>query len=131
MSTTMNHLNVQMLDGDNQITHWTGSPSSSGGDLTLTNCTPIGGPPYFDYDTTGNDRKPYTFKVETKILGANKAAQDAFIAKYKQGTVFPSSSISGLPTGLDFVVQSANVKHSDGENPSMLEIGLHEIGQTA
>ena len=128
----MNRLNVTILSGADQITHWTGTPGVDGGELKPINESPVGGPPVMAYDSTGKDRAPYTFPVSTKILGANAAAQNAFIARYALGKIFPNAAISGLPAGLDWQITKANPKHdADGENPSMLDIVLSEIGPTA
>lgn len=132
MATTMNRLNVTILDGNDQLTHWVGSPSVEGGELKGINESGVGGPPVWAYDETGNDRDRYTFPIETKILGADESAQNAFIAKYALGTRFNSPTISGLPADLDWIVTKANVKHdADGENPSILSITLSEVGPTA
>lgn len=128
MATVMSHLNVTIFDGANKLTHWRGSPATSGGALKMVNATPVGGPPQMDWDTTGDDRDPYEFNVETDILGADQAAQDAFIARYKQGILFSSDVITGLPAGVNFVVQEANVTHNDGEDASRLALKLMEVG---
>lgn len=128
MATVMSHLNVTIFDGAKRLTHWRGSPSSSGGELKMIDSSPVGGPPQMDWDTTGQDRKPYSFDVETDILGADKTAQDAFILTYKQGTLFSSTNISGLPTGVNFVVSEANVTHNRDESPSLLKLKLMEVG---
>lgn len=124
----MHHLNVTIFDGANQLTHWMGSPSEEGGELTMIDMTPPGGPPQFDFDSTGNDRTPRTFTVETRILGATEAEQNAFKERYKEGTIFSSNNITGLTPGINYVVQSANVGHNDKEESSKLTIKLHEIG---
>ncbi len=128
MATVMSHLNVTIFDADRRLTHWRGSPAISGGTLNMVNATPVGGPPQMDWDTTGNDRAAYEFEVETDVLGANKAEQDAFIAVYKVGTSFASDDISGLPSGVNFVVTESNVTHNDGEDASRLTIHLMEVG---
>lgn len=126
MATVMSHLNVNIAN----LTHWRGSPSASGGTLKMVNATPVGGPPQMDWDTTGNDREPYEFDMETDILGADSTAQKAFIASYKQGTILDSDDISGMPTGINFVVIEANPVHNDGEDASRLQIKLREVGST-
>lgn len=128
MATGQTHLNVSIFDGANQLTHWMGSPASEGGELMMIDMSPVGGPPQFDYDTDGSDRTPYTFTVETKILGATQAARNEFVARYANGKVFASDNITGLPSGINFVVQSANVSHNDKEEGSKLTIKLHEVG---
>lgn len=128
MATGMQHLNVTIFDGAKRLTHWQGSPSEEGGELTMINMTPPGGPPQFDFDNTGKDRTPKTFTVETKILGSTLVSQMAFIADYKVGTLFLSDNITGLEAGINYVVQSANVGHNDKEEPSKLTIKLHEVG---
>lgn len=130
MATGQHHLNVTIFDGANQLTHWMGSPSAEGGELVMINMGAVGGPPAFDYDAGGDDRTPFTFTVETKILGATQAEREAFQARYAVGTIFPSSSITGLPSGINFVVQSSLPTHNDGEEPSKLTIKLHEVGPT-
>jgi hypothetical protein len=124
----MHHLNVHILDGENELTHWVGSPSVEGGELNGVDMSPVGGPPVWDYDTSGNDRTQYRFTVETKIIGTSEAAQKAFIAKYAVGTQFPDAVISGVPEGLDWVVAMANPTHNAENEPSTLQIRLDEVG---
>lgn len=132
MSTTMNRLNVTILDGADQITHWTGTPGVDGGELNPINESPVGGPPVMAFDSTGRDRKPYTFPISTKILGAILVEQESFLARYALGKKFINPNITGLPPGLDWQITKANPKHdASGENPSMLDIVLSEIGPTA
>lgn len=128
MAEGMHRLNVQILDGDNQLTYWTGTPSQEGGALKGIDMSPVGGPPIFDYDPTGNDREQIKFNVDTKIPGNTPQAREAFIAKYARGTTFEAATISGVPAGIDWVVENALVKHSDeGSTPSILTITLAEI----
>lgn len=134
MASAMTKLNVNILTGANQMDFWEGSPASEGGELDMIDVSPVNGPPQFDYDDTGNARKPYMFKMDSKIPGATTAAQDAYILKYKKGTKFTSDQITGLSSitggNIDFVVSQANVKHSDGQENarSTLSITLHEVG---
>lgn len=132
MAEGMHRLNVTILDGANQLTYWTGSPSFSGGALKPIDMSPVLGPPRFDYDETGKDREQMKFEVDTKIPGADGAAQLAFIDLYARGTRFAAASLSGISTqdaGTDWIVENALVKHSaDGNTPSTLSITLAEVG---
>jgi hypothetical protein len=128
MATVMSHLNVSIFGADKKLTHWRGSPAFSGGALKMVNSTPVGGPPQMDWDTSGKDREPYEFAVETDILGATKTEQDAFIAVYKPGTSIPADTISGAPPGINFVIAEANPTHNDGEEASRLAIRCVEVG---
>lgn len=135
----MHRLNVTILDGSNQLTHWRGSPSVDGGALMGIDVSPVGGPPHFEYGTT--DREQMKITLETVILGADEAEQNAFIKKYSRGTVFSApqisgiSGIAGLPDdvlALDWVVENHRVRHNaTGNDPSVLEITLAELGPTA
>ena len=126
----MHRCNVTILDGDDQITHWTGSPSEEGGALRAIDMTPVGGPPTFVYCGI-NDRDQIKFNVETKILGATDEEQYAFIARYARGTIFTAAHITGLPLNIDWIVENATVRHSaEGNNPSTLSIVLAELGVT-
>lgn len=134
MATAMTKLNVNILTGANQLHYWEGSPASEGGELAMIDVSPVLGTPQFDYDETGKARKPFMFKMDSKIPGATEAAQNAFIAQYAQGTKFTSDQITGLSTitggKVNFVVSSAHIKHNDGDEnaKSMLSITLHEVG---
>jgi hypothetical protein len=128
MATGQHHLNITIFDDDDELTHWKGSPTEDGGELKLIDMSPPGGPPQFDFDSTGNDRSPRTFEVETLILGETKADQDAFRAKYPEGKVISSDDITGLKPGVNYVIQKTGVTHSDGEDGSKLKLSLHEVG---
>lgn len=129
MSEAMHRLNVTILEGGNKFTHWTGSPSAEGGALVGIDCSPVGGPPVFDYDTTGNMREQRKFTLDTKIPGTTEDARTAFVAKYANGTVFTNQKISGLPGTNNWIVENALPKHSaDGNTPSTLTITLAEVG---
>lgn len=128
----MHRRNITILEGIDKLTHWTGTPAVEGGELNGIDMSGPSGPPVWDYDTKGDDRKQYKFNVDTKILGATEAEQEAFIARYPLGRVFRNDKISGLPGGLDWVIALANPKHgSDGEAPSTLTLRLDEVGPTA
>ena len=132
MAEGMHRLNVTILDGDDQLTHWMGTPSQEGGALRGIDMSPVGGPPVFDYDPEGKDREQSKFNVDTKIIGKTDADRLAFIAKYKRGTRFTNANITGLPAGVDWIVENALVKHaSDGNNASTLSITLAEAGPAA
>lgn len=129
MAEGMHRLNVTILDGVNKLTHWTGTPSQEGGALRGIDMSPVGGPPVHDYDPTGNDREQMKFNIDTKIIGTTQALRDAFIARYKRGTRFPNANITGLPAGLDWVVENAMIKHAaEGNNASTLSLVLAEAG---
>lgn len=131
MAEGMHRCNVTILSGADELTHWVGSPSVEGGELVGIDMSATNGPPQFDYCGT-DARSQYKFNVETKILGADATAQNAFIANYAVGTVFTAPTISGLPAGLDWIVEKANVRHNaEGNNPSILAITLAEVGPTA
>ena len=128
-SEGMHRLNVTILDGDDELTHWVGTPSQEGGALRGIDMSPTGGPPTWDYDEDDEDREQMKFTVETKILGTTDAEREAFRVKYKRGTKFLGSKISGMPPGLDWVVENASLKHSaEGNSPSTLTLTLAEIG---
>lgn len=123
----MHRRNVTILTGGNKITHWTGSPSQEGGALKGVDMSPVAGPPVFDYDPAGNDREQMKFNLDTKIPGTTQDAQLDFIDKYKRGTTFPNADITGLPAGINWVVENALIKHaSEGNTPSTLSIVLAE-----
>lgn len=125
----MHYLNVKILDGDDELTHWTGSPSAEGGALRGIDMSPVKGPPVWDYDPTGNSREQLKFTIDTKIIGSTEAKQNSFIAKYKRGTIFSGAAISGMPTAIGWIVENALVKHSaEGNTASTLTITLAEIG---
>jgi len=128
MAEGMHRLNVTILDGANKLTHWTGSPSAEGGALRGIDMSPVGGPPIFDYDTTGNDREQIKFTVETKIPGTTETAREAFVARYARGTRFIGNKITGMPGGgeFDWIVENALIRHNADDGPSMLAITLAE-----
>ena len=126
----MHRCNIHILTGDGQITHWTGSPALEGGNLRPVDMSAPGGPPVYEY-CGPNDRDQYKFNCDTKIIGATAEEQAAFLAKYALGTVFTDADISGVPTGLDWIVESHHVRHTaEGNTPSILSIVLAEIGPT-
>lgn len=127
MAEGMHRLNVVILAGPDEITYWTGSPSQEGGALRAIDMSPVGGPPVYDYDTTGDDRDQMKFNLDTKIPGADATAQNAFIATYERGTIFENASISGLPAGYNWIIENRSIRHNaEGNAPSILSIVLAE-----
>src|SRR6185312_10556907 len=127
MAEGMHRRNVTILSGGNKIDYWTGTPSQEGGALKGIDMSPVAGPPRFDYDPDGDDREQMKFNLDSKIPGADAEAQQAYIDKYKRGTMFENAVISGLPTGINWVVENASIKHSsEGNTPSTLSIVLAE-----
>lgn len=137
MAEGMNRRNVTILGsapGVGGLTHWRGSPASSGGALRPIDMSPTLGPPMFDYDTDGNMREQRKWTLESMILGADEAARQAYIDAFKVGKVFLSTFITGIPTGdsTNWIIESATVTHhATGDSPSMLQIVLAEMGPTS
>lgn len=126
----MNRLNIIILDGAFNLTHWIGSPAAEGGELAMVDMSATNGPPTYDFDNTGQNRAQLKFNLETKIMGSTLNLQETFMNQYQVGKAFKSPSISGLPRGLDWVITKANVSHNDKNEPSVFHIELSEVGPT-
>ena len=130
-------MNNAVLNVGGPLTH-ANAVSSGGGELVEFDTTGIGGPPSADFDE--DIRAKRTFDVTTRILGADQAARDAFIAKFARGTRFSGKTtpsgvgqfyITGEDVdGTDFVVTSRNINHGGNEENSELSFTLTEAGPT-
>lgn len=125
------------------LAFWNGV-EEDGGELTLYDATPVGGPPAANFST--NVRSPLTYNVKTRIPGADQTERDAFRVKYAEGQTFDAKSaaagtgdmkITGRAAaiGKRFVITkstastAATAGSGDGNN-SELTIMLREIGPT-
>lgn len=99
------------------LTHFNGI-GEGGGALTRYDTTPIGGPPSADVDP--DVREPLTYNVRTRVVGADQAARQAFLAKFVRGTTFDSKA---APVGSDDMkITGANQAASVGRRFTVMNV---------
>jgi hypothetical protein len=139
MAESLKDLNVTWNVGG-VLTH-ASSVEEGGGASRRYDTTAVGGPPSADISPTVRDFLSYS--IRTKVMGADQAAREAFLAKFAAGQIF--DAVSGTPTGNGqmkitganttraagrrFVVMNSNASTAMGENTE-LSVTIEEIGAT-